>query len=176
MAVAASLLTGCQADPRPVPAPPPAAAPRPDVTARDYAAPPLPRGSVRWVDAFGEPVEVRVEVAATPGSRERGLMWRTSLPDGEGMLFVFGEVADHTFWMKNTLIPLDLVFLGADGAVLGVVENTEPQSLQGRGVGKPSAYVLEVPGGWSSRHGLRAGAKLQLLGLENIRAEQDPRR
>jgi uncharacterized membrane protein (UPF0127 family) len=172
---AVSLLAACQADPRPVPAapaPPPA---RPDVTVKDYAAPPMPRAAVRWVDAFGEPLEIKVEVAATPGARERGLMWRTALPEGEGMLFLFGEVADHSFWMKNTLVSLDLVFLGADGTVVGVVENTEPRSLVPRGVGKPSAHVLEVPGGWCSRHGLGAGAKLQFVGLDAIRAQKDPR-
>ncbi|MEN9797263.1 MAG: hypothetical protein RL653_959 [Pseudomonadota bacterium] len=169
---AVSLLAACQADPRPVPAAPAPPAPRPDVTAKDYAAPPMPRASVRWVDAFGEPLEIKVEVAATPGARERGLMWRSALPDGEGMLFLFGEPAEHTFWMKNTLIPLDLVFLSADGTVVGVVENTEPRSLVPRGVGKPSANVLEVPGGWCARHGLRAGAKLVVSGLEAIRVEQ----
>lgn len=172
---AVSLFAACQADPRPVPAAPAPPPPRPDVTAKDYAGPPMPRASVRWVDAFGEPLEVKVEVAATFAARERGLMWRKELPEGEGMLFVFGETAEHNFWMKNTLIPLDLVFLGPEASVVGVVENTEPQSLVPRGVGKPSAYVLEVPGGWCARHGLRAGAKLQLDGLAEIRAEKDPR-
>ncbi|MBM4381318.1 MAG: DUF192 domain-containing protein [Deltaproteobacteria bacterium] len=163
---AALPLSACQAEPKHPPAR--TLAPPVDVTTKDYGGPPLPRASVRWTDAFGAPLEVRVEVAATAQARERGLMWRTGLGEDEGMLFVFPEVVDHAFWMKNTLIPLDLLFLGPGGEVVGVVENATPGSLAPRGVGRPSAYVLEVPGGWAARHGVTEGARLQLVGVAAI--------
>src|SRR4051794_41038727 len=79
----------------------PGARPKRDVTAEDYVSPPLPRGHVVLDGAFGK-TAVEVEIAATPASTERGLMWRRELPAGKGMLFIFDEVTDHSFWMKNT--------------------------------------------------------------------------
>lgn len=133
-----------------------------DVTAEDYQAPPLPRGHVILDSAFGGQAAVDVEIAATPDQTQRGLMWRRELPAGKGMLFIFDEEQDHSFWMKNTLIPLDLIYIGADLRVVGVVENAEPRTLTGRSVGRPSRYVLEVPGGWSAKAGVRAGGKVKL--------------
>jgi hypothetical protein len=136
--------------------------PRVDVTAEDYKLPPLPTGHVVLKDAFGGAHAVQVEIAATPESTERGMMWRKELAAGKGMLFVFREVEHHGFWMKNTLIPLDMIFIGPDLQVVGVVENAQPRTLTSRSVGRPSKYVLEVPGGWSARAGIRAGATVEL--------------
>ncbi len=139
--------------------------PSTDPSAQDYVAPPLPRGKVVLEDAFGARHVVDVEIAATAESRARGLMWRTSLDAGKGMLFVF-PVEDHLgFWMKNTLIPLDMIFIGADRRIVGIVKNAEPKTLTSRSVGRPSKYVLEVPGGWSDRIGLKVGAVVQLEGV-----------
>src|SRR5262245_17335822 len=114
-------------------------APKKDVTAEEYQAPRLPLGHVVLDGAFGGKQAVEVEIANTPESQQRGLMWRRELPAGEGMLFIFeGEEEDHSFWMKNTLIPLDMIFIGADLRVVGVVENAEPRTLTGRSVGRPS--------------------------------------
>src|SRR3954471_17019357 len=124
-----------------------------DVTAEDYVSPPLPRGHVVLDSAFGGKAAVEVEIAATPDSTQRGLMWRRELAAGKGMLFVFEGEEDHSFWMKNTLIPLDMIFIRADLVVAGVVENAQPRTLTGRSVGRPSHYVLEVPGGWAARAG-----------------------
>lgn len=133
-----------------------------DVTAEDYQAPPLPRGHVLLDSAFGGQAAVEVEIAVTPDETQRGLMWRRELPAGKGMLFIFDEEQDHSFWMKNTLIPLDMIYIGADLRVAGVVENAEPRTLTGRSVGRPSRYVLEVPGGWAAKAGVRAGGKVKL--------------
>ncbi|HEY8212104.1 MAG TPA: DUF192 domain-containing protein [Myxococcaceae bacterium] len=138
---------------------PGARAPQRDVTAEDYPAPPLPRGHVVLEGAFGK-TAVDVEIAATPASTQRGMMWRRELQAGKGMLFVFDGESVHSFWMKNTLIPLDLIFIRADFTVAGVVENAQPRTLTGRGVDRPSQYVLEVPGGWSSPAGIRAGTRV----------------
>ena len=123
------------------------------------------RGPVAVIRGPGGAVEVSLEVAATPAERERGLMYRTSLAEGRGMLFVFDADRNHSFWMKNTLIPLDLLFIARDGMVVGIHPNATPLSTADISVGKPSRYVLEVPGGWAARHGIAAGARVEFRGL-----------
>lgn len=112
------------------------------------------------------PVPVTVEIVSTPAAIERGLMYRTQLDDGHGMLFVFADEREHAFWMKNTLIPLDMLFIARDGPgagrIVGIHENATPLSTASISVGKPSAYVLEVPGGWSRRAGVRTGDRITL--------------
>jgi len=108
---------------------------------------------------------VAVEVARTDATRRRGLMQRRSLPDDAGMLFVFDETADHGFWMVNTLIPLDMIFIDEEGRVVGIVERAEPGSRAQRSVGAPSRYVLEVNGGWARARGVKAGDRAK---FENV--------
>lgn len=145
-----------------------------DITAQDYVMPALPHARVTLKDAFGGKHAVDAEVAATRDSRTRGLMWRTSLTDGQGMLFIFHGEQRLSFWMKNTLIPLDMIFLAKDLSIVGIVENAEPRTLSARGPGStPSQYVLEVPGGWSAKVGLRAGLKVELEGTKAIEPQDD---
>ncbi len=143
-----------------------------DVTAQDYVGPTLPRARVTLVDAFGFKHAVDSEVAATRDSRTRGLMWRTQLAEGVGMLFIFPAEEELNFWMKNTLIPLDMIFISKDRVIVGIAERAEPKTLspRGPGNGKPAMYVLEVPGGWASKIGLRPGLKVQLDGIGSITA------
>lgn len=108
---------------------------------------------------------MRVELANTPDTRTRGLMYRKHLDADAGMLFVFPQPAVQQFWMKNTPLPLDMIFIGADYKVVGIVENAKPFTTTGRGVGKQSQYVLEVNGGFAARHGIREGDRVDLLGI-----------
>jgi uncharacterized protein len=107
-----------------------------------------------------DPVRVVVEVARTDEERRRGLMYRQNLPPDAGMLFLFPEDEIHGFWMKNTLIPLDMIFIRKDGTVAGVVENAEPRTLTQRSVGKESRHVLEVNGGFARMHGIGEGTRV----------------
>jgi uncharacterized membrane protein (UPF0127 family) len=116
----------------------------------------------------GRSSRVKVELARTPAEQERGLMFREKLGADEGMLFIFPSAADHAFWMKNTLIPLDMIFIDDAGAVVGVVANAEPLSLSPRSVGVPSRYVLEVNGGWSAAHGVANGDKVRFEGIPGL--------
>jgi len=109
-----------------------------------------------------------VEVAASGIARERGLMWRKALPAGTGMLFIFPHEQVQSFWMKNTLIPLDLIFIGDDKRIAGIVSQATPMTTAPRGVGKPSLYVLEVPGGWSEKAGIQPGSLVEMDGLSMI--------
>ena len=108
---------------------------------------------------------VTVEVVDTWPKIEKGLMYREFLAPDAGMLFKMGDDADHAFFMKNTLIPLDMMFIKRDMTVAGIVENAEPRTLTLRRVGIPSRYVLEVNGGYARAHGVTAGAKVR---FENI--------
>jgi uncharacterized membrane protein (UPF0127 family) len=88
-------------------------------------------------------------------------MFREHLPPDQGMLFLMREERNHSFWMHNTLIPLDLIFIASDMTIAGIVENAEPRTDTLRDVGKPSLYVLEVNGGFCAAHKIAAGAKVQ---------------
>jgi len=111
------------------------------------------------------PVPVSLEIVADDASRTRGLMYRNHLDDGHGMLFVFDDESDRAFWMKNTLIPLDMIFIGADRKIVGIVENAAPQTLTERRVNGLSQYVLEIGGGLSAQLGIRAGQAVELQSI-----------
>jgi uncharacterized membrane protein (UPF0127 family) len=106
------------------------------------------------------PVRVTLEVVADDASRTRGLMYRTELADGRGMLFVFDDEVDHAFWMKNTVIPLDIIFISADRRIVGIHPNAVPMNLARISVGRPSKYVLEVAGGYAARTGITPNHKI----------------
>lgn len=113
----------------------------------------------------GGDLSVPVEIAGTPERRALGLMYRKELAADAGMLFVF-EAADHlTFWMKNTVLPLDMIFITDDRRVLGIVKDAVPFTTTSRGVDGKSRYVLEVNAGFSERHGVRDGDTVTLEGV-----------
>jgi uncharacterized protein len=110
--------------------------------------------------AIGD-AKVTVEVVATEAKIEKGLMYREHLPPDGGMLFLMGTEYDWKFYMRNTLIPLDMIFIGKDMTIAGIVANAEPRTETLRSVGKPSLYVLEVNAGWAAAHKVQAGAKVR---------------
>jgi uncharacterized protein len=109
---------------------------------------------------------VRVELAVTPGQRTFGLMYRNHLDEDAGMLFIFPEMQPLKFWMKHTEIPLDMIFADSSGVVVGIVANATPYSERPVGPDAPALYVLEVNGGFSARHGVRAGDRMSFAGLD----------
>jgi uncharacterized protein len=116
--------------------------------------PQLPLGTVVLETPPRAPLTLKVEVASTDAQRQTGMMFREQLGDEEGMLFVFPSERRNSFWMHNTLIPLDMVFIDSEWKVVGIVERAEPLTDDPRGVPKMSQYVLEVNGGFAARHGL----------------------
>ncbi|HUI22734.1 MAG TPA: DUF192 domain-containing protein [Methylocella sp.] len=98
-----------------------------------------------------------VEVMRSEAQRERGLMFRRYLPENRGMLFDFGVERPVTMWMKNTYLPLDMIFIGWTGKVVGLAENTEPLSEKIIPSGAPARGVLEVNAGTAARIGLKIG-------------------
>ena len=90
-------------------------------------------------------------------------MFRESMDADRGMLFLFPREQQLSFWMKNTFIPLDLVFIRSDRTILGVVENAEPRTLTSRRVDGISQFVLEINGGLARTRGIRAGQKVTFM-------------
>jgi len=99
-----------------------------------------------------------VEVARTDAEQQQGLMFRTSLPKNGGMLFPFPKPKIASFWMKNTLIPLDMIFVRGDGSVDRIAENTIPESLEPVASGGEVAAVLELAGGTAAELGIDESA------------------
>jgi hypothetical protein len=93
-------------------------------------------------------------------------MFRDSLPAGHGLLFVFPVTADHQFWMRNTPLALDIVFIDEAHRIVGIRADTIPYSERRLGVGRPSRFVLEVPAGFCAREGIGVGDRLDLVGVE----------
>jgi uncharacterized protein len=98
-----------------------------------------------------------VEMARTSQEQAQGLMFRTALADGKGMLFPFGDARQASFWMKNTLIPLDIIFIKADGRIANIAENTTPYSTTPVTSVGPVKAVLELRGGLTRELGIKAG-------------------
>jgi hypothetical protein len=119
----------------------------------------LPHGSVRFVDAPKAP-KIDVEVAAAEDHRERGLMYRTNMSDKRGMLFSWPYQSVRTFWMRNTCIPLDMLFIAHDGTIAGILEQVPTLNDEPRTIPCPASYVLEVNAGWTRAHGVKAGQKV----------------
>jgi uncharacterized membrane protein (UPF0127 family) len=111
-------------------------------------------------------IAVNVEVVSTPAKIGQGLMYRQHLPPDAGMLFLMGYENDWQFYMRNTLIPLDIIFIKKDMKIAGIVENAEPRTETLRQVGVPSLYVLEVNGGWTAAHKIASGA---IVRFDNVR-------
>jgi uncharacterized membrane protein (UPF0127 family) len=107
----------------------------------------------------------KVELAVKDTERQRGLMYREKLADDEGMLFLFERQQPLAFWMKNTWIALDMLFITDDLMVLGIVEGAEPLTTSSRKVPGESRFVLELRGGLSSELGLQAGQKVRFEGV-----------
>jgi uncharacterized membrane protein (UPF0127 family) len=99
----------------------------------------------------------KVEVAATPAEQERGLMFRTAMGADEGMIFPMNPPRPSAFWMKNTVIPLDIIFIGADHKVLNIAANAVPYDLSPLPSDGAAAGVLELNGGRAAQIGLKPG-------------------
>jgi len=101
-----------------------------------------------------------VDLANTKDSRQKGLMLVKNLDQNQGMLFIFPNEEKQVFWMKNTYLPLDMIFIGSDYSVVGLLENVPPLNTLKRSVESKSKYVLEVPANVASQQGIVVGSKL----------------
>jgi len=144
------------------PEPPP---PVPSTTPDAPPDKPDTRPRVIFAGASGDAV-AHVEVVSTEPEIMKGLMYRQYLAPDDGMLFLMGAEDNWHFWMKNTLIPLDIIFITRDFTVAGILYNMKPMDQTSKHVGKQSLYVLEVNAGWAKPHGVAEGTKVRFDGVE----------
>jgi uncharacterized membrane protein (UPF0127 family) len=125
------------------------------------AQPELPKEKLTIVTHDGVRHDFMVEMATTPQQQETGLMFRPSVPADGGMLFDWGGVRDSTMWMRNTIAPLDMLFINPNGSIRHIAENTTPQSLATIPSGGAVRATLEVAAGTAARLHLRVGDKVE---------------
>lgn len=113
----------------------------------------------------GRQVAFEVEVADTPSKRAMGLQYRKDLGKDRGMIFIFPAQSQQSFWMKNTPIPLDMIFIDRERRIVGIVEQTVPFSLDSRSVPAPSQFVLEINGGLAKLQGIQVGDRVRFDGI-----------
>ena len=141
-------------------APAPAAKPAARCPKDPAAPPPLRRGIVRFLG--GAQPSIEVELALSPEDQQHGLMYRTDLAPESGMLFSWSNETIHTFWMHNTCLPLDMLFIAADGTIFGVLEQVPVLNDDPRSVPCPAAHVLEVNAGYCRQHGIQPGQRVRI--------------
>ncbi|MBI4490598.1 MAG: DUF192 domain-containing protein [Deltaproteobacteria bacterium] len=113
----------------------------------------------------GKELTVRVEVADTPAKRELGLQYRRELDEDQGMLFLFPTERVQSFWMKNTPLSLDIIFIGSHRRIVGIIHQAIPFSTASLSVTTPSQFVLEIKGGLSRLRGIEVGDAVRFEGV-----------
>ena len=124
------------------------------------------------IDAERGPVKIQAEVAADPASQEKGLMFRKSMAPDAGMLFDFHTPDFQTFWMKNTVLPLDMIFIRADGVISSIAPNAVPYSETPIPSYEPVRAVLEINGGRAAQLGILPGDHVHAAIFGNVAAEK----
>jgi uncharacterized membrane protein (UPF0127 family) len=158
----------------PAPTPPRCVVPMPSEPARaalpaehcppePEPGPILKRGQVRFREAPGQPT-VSVERALDDATRARGLMYRTQMDGDAGMLFSWPSDGVRSFWMQNTCLPLDMLFIAGDGTIVGILEQVPTLNTLPRGVRCESRHVLELNAGWVRAHGVEPGQRVDIQG------------
>ena len=105
-------------------------------------------------------IQLDIEIAETEYETQTGLMYRNSMEDGQGMLFIFPEIAYHSFYMKNTKFPLDIIYIDEQLKVASIIKNAQPLNESSLPSQVPVKYVLEVKAGFSDVWGIKAGDKI----------------
>jgi uncharacterized membrane protein (UPF0127 family) len=111
-------------------------------------------------NAGKDTVPVDIEVVDSQQEISRGLMYRPSMPESAGMLFIFPDEVPRSFWMKNTYISLDIIYISSDKEIVTIQPNTQPLSTQSVPSHQPAKYVVEVNAGFTARHKIREGDKI----------------
>ena len=124
-------------------------------------------GRLAFIQDGDSTVTIDLEIAKTDSARERGMMQREGFPDDRsGMLFVFNEEQPRSFWMSNTPVALDILFVNADSQVVTIAEYTTPFSSERYESGDPAQFVVEVPAGFADSHGILEGDRVRWRGVE----------
>ena len=119
-----------------------------------------PMKTLSIVTKDGQRHDFKIELAVTPQEQAQGLMGRTEMPKDAGMLFFFNDFVERSFWMKNTLIPLDMIFMDEEGVIVKIHDSAIPNDLTSIKSGAPARAVLELNGGISKTLGIKAGDQI----------------
>lgn len=115
-------------------------------------------GELEFMKDEKDPLKkIEIEIAENDDERSQGLMYRKSMDDTKGMLFIFQREEPQSFWMKNTIIPLDIIYVNSKREIVKIYKNTTPFSETSLPSGKPATYVVEVAGGYTDRYGIKEG-------------------
>jgi len=120
----------------------------------------LPRTSVTLTTPAGRQMTLIAQLAASEKEKAKGLMYRSALPEAEGMLFLYDQEEELGFYMANCYISLDMIFMNRDKVVIGIMKFAKPMDPTVLTIGKPSQYVLEVNGGFTDRHEIVVGTRV----------------
>jgi uncharacterized membrane protein (UPF0127 family) len=120
-------------------------------------------GTLSFIDKeSSQPIKtIDIEVKKDNYERAEGMMWRKSMEDTQGMLFIMDREEPQTFWMRNTYIPLDIIFVDANKTILNIRENAPPQTLDPQASIGNALYVVEVNGGYCAKYGVEAGDQIE---------------
>lgn len=134
--------------------------PREDVN--KHPEPPFKKeGDLTFIKKDGKEVKkIDIEVADNGPERQQGLMWRKSMPENEGMLFIFPEMDMQAFWMKNTIVPLDIIYVDNKKEIVKIYKNTTPYSEKSMPSEKKAIYVVETVAGFCDKYGITEGDKI----------------
>lgn len=118
-------------------------------------------GELTFVKSSGDFIsQINIEIAGDETERTQGLMYRDKMKDNEGMFFIFDYETAQSFWMKNTLISLDIIFVNKENEIVKIHKNTETLSENSYPSGKPAIYVVEVIAGYTEKFGITEGDKI----------------
>lgn len=150
-----------------------AGTPIPGAEATLTAAPRLKTEQLIITTSQGERIDMTVEIADTPEARQLGLMFRSSLPPNGGMLFDFGEDTTSAFWMQNTILPLSIAFITADGTIIDI-KDMQPLDTSTVGASGPYRYALEANQGFFGVHNIAPGDRVTFPGAQAVVIPQMP--
>lgn len=157
-----SLLAACRSDPKPEAASPPSAT-APALPPAEASEPPFTKEGVlefRAPDGAKSLLRLDIEIAASSGEREQGLMWRKKMDENQGMLFIFDFQEPQSFWMRNTYIPLDIIYANEAFEVVSIRRNAPVLNDTPQPSGPPARYVVEVKAGVADKYGIKPGIRV----------------
>ena len=121
-------------------------------------------GRLHFIDSDGDTLRsILIEIAEEDRERIQGLMYRSALSDDQGMLFIFEEEEEQSFWMKNTRIPLDILYVNSDLQIVSLYKQTQPYSTSPIPSFRPAIYVVEVRGGFCDQYGITEGNRIAYI-------------
>lgn len=121
-------------------------------------------GELDFVNPAGEAItKIDIEIADDDYQTQKGLMYRRSMKSNQGMLFIFPDEEERSFWMKNTYLPLDILYVNANKEIVSITENASPQSTESIWSKLPAKYVVEVNAGFVAQYRIKEGDQIQFL-------------